>query len=330
MPLSENEKRFVEDQLSTCDAALAGKPFLSSVYDKEWRRRFRAKLLGSENMTDVAYPSAYAAPCFKMFYPADYQQRLEEGAKVLIPTMSTSERDHIFERLRRNNAASAEEELLLARGFAAEFGDEAVIRPVLPTIARRPEFALRADGRDIFIEAKGLLDSDTVRDLNEAAIKFGHGGWTSYDPRINDPSRFRNAVREKMLKSNPNYACVLVLTQHSAFPSAYHVFHAVRESALSPSSLGVPEDHHALVVAYTAQMIVQGIWINSQVADRRNMPQVLCERIRAAIVRSFYPHHHGRLLTEKMTDDEHMAALHEMCGASPPPEGTRIDPPWSA
>lgn len=317
MPLTDHEKRYLEGALDKCDAALVGKPFLESVYDREWRRELRTRLLAVENMHQVGYPSAYAVPHFDMFYPADYQQRLEEGAQALLPTLSSSERNHIIERLRGTNPASAEEELLLARGFAAEFGEGSIVRPMLPTNAPRPEFALRTDGRDIFVEAKGLFDSDTVRVLNEAAIKFGHGGWTSFDPKINDPGRFRNAAREKMLKSNPNYPCVLVLTQYSGFPSADLVIHALREAALSPSALGVPDDRQPLVLAYTAQRFIQGVWINSDVATRRSLPPSQCDRIASAIARSFYPRRDGRLFTEKMTDKEHVAALRALHGIPP-------------
>jgi len=231
-----------------------------------------------------------------MFYPPDYQLRLEEGAEVLRRVSSSSEWEHLVSRLRRGNSLSAEEELLLARGFALEFGTENIVRPNLPTNAPRPEFALRVYGKEIFVEAKGQLDSETVQRLNRQAMETGQGGWFSHDPKIADPNRIINAVRDKILKNHPNQPTILVFTQYAAHHERDVVADTLRRMAQTPDEFGIPRDRRAIATVYVFERLLQGIWFSTHTLVEHSVEASFCDRLRRALLGAFYPRPDGILL----------------------------------
>ena len=100
MPLDPEYRKFVELQLDECDAALADKPNLAAIFDEQWRKEHRERMLNADSQFDVWYPSTYAKPHQDGFYPTDYQQRLEEGADVLLPLLGGAEKNHLIQRMR--------------------------------------------------------------------------------------------------------------------------------------------------------------------------------------------------------------------------------------
>lgn len=157
MPLDPKYRAYVEEQLDECDAALVEKPNLSSVFDESWRQAHRRKLLNADSPLDVSFPSAYAKPHQDCYRP-DYQQRLEDGAAILMPKLDAGETNHLVERMRGGACLSADEELLLARGFAEVFGAGAISFPSVPRDQHVPEFHVAVGGHRIEVEAKGLMD----------------------------------------------------------------------------------------------------------------------------------------------------------------------------
>lgn len=82
MPLGTSEIDYLSDVLDKCDAGLGDKPTLSEIYDPSWRDSFRRQTLSADCMADVSYPNAYAVHVLELFYPADYQKRIEDGVAV--------------------------------------------------------------------------------------------------------------------------------------------------------------------------------------------------------------------------------------------------------
>jgi hypothetical protein len=302
MGLTEKEMEYLSRVLDSCDAALIGKPTLESIYDPAWRSQFRQRTLAVNCMDDVAYPSAYAAHVLEMFYPVDYQKRLEEGARLLLAKLPVSERNHLIERMRGAGCLSAEEELLLARGFALEFGDAGVLPPPGNSSQPRPEFVVRVPGHEIDVEAKGLLDSQEVQQLNDCARRFGTGGWFTFG-QVDTPNRLRAGLARKLLSVREGVPRIVVLTQYTPWLTPDVTIPLIRQLALSPQGFSIPDVKHPLAIGYVFQRGIQGVWFNQSVQDRHGINAELCERLRRAVRDSFYPRPDGLFLDE--TVDAH-------------------------
>jgi hypothetical protein len=129
------------------DAALTDKPFLASIYDSTWRQKIRTRLLAPGNICYIGNAFGYQAPLLEAcgLIRQGWQCRLEEGAKLLLPKLSDGERRHLTRRMQDSESTSSEEEVLLARGFAREFGEGAVTVTQAPSDKPRPEFEVCAD-----------------------------------------------------------------------------------------------------------------------------------------------------------------------------------------
>ncbi len=300
MGLTENEMEYLSRTLDKCDAALTGKPTLESIYDPAWRSQFRQRTLAANCLADVAYPSAYAVHVLEMFYPVDYQQRLEEGARLLLVRLPVSERNHLVERMRGAGCQSAEEELLLARGFALEFGDAAVLPPPGDSSRPRPEFVVQATGVEIDIEAKGLLDSQEVQQLNDCARRFGTGGWFTFG-QVDTPNRLRAGLARKLLAAKEGVPRIVVLTQYTPWLTPDVTIPLIRQLALSPLDFRIPDVKHPLAIGYVFQRGIQCVWFNQSVQDRHGVSADLRERLRRAVCRSFYPRP-DRLFLDETSD----------------------------
>lgn len=298
--------------LDKCDEGLKDKPKLASIYNQTWRKKFRKKLLEAKTLSDLSFPGAYGGPYFFEglgFYPQDYQDRLEEGANILLPKLNESDKHNLTKRLRGVGSCSAEEELLLARGFALEFGVNAIKGPNDNPSSPRPEFWISVEGQSIAVEAKGLLDSKTVRDLNESSVSSGQYYWISVDPSIGDPSHVRSALAKKILKSSVHSPCVIVLTLYGAFDFLVGIDLA-RQMAMTPANFAIPEEAYPLAVALVSgPRCVQGVWLNLSVAQRMGISEQTKEQIHTAVKSSFWPRPDGVFFHEGMSDDEHSKKL---------------------
>lgn len=271
MSLTGHARSYMEDALDECDAGLADKPLLASVYDPEWRAEFRARTMSLDSTNDVTYPRAYALPHFGWFYPSDLQARIEEGAKLFLPRLTDAERNHMVARL-RSDSTSAEEELLLVRGLAAEFGKTAILPPSGSRDQSKPEFTVCLGGVQVDFEAKGLFDSVGKRNLTRAAIESGQNCWVTGGDIGHDMNRLRAAVVRKMKQGRSGVAKIVVLTQYTPWPPVPDAADLVRRLALQPEQFNVPADDHALAVAYLYEFAVQGVWFNLQVAALYGVP----------------------------------------------------------
>jgi len=303
--------------LDKCDEGLKDKPQLASIYNQTWRKKFRKKLLEAKTLSDLSFPGAYGGPYFFEglgFYPQDYQDRIEEGANILLPKLNKSDKDNIIKRLRGvvPGSGSAEEELLLARGFALDFRVDAIKGPNGNSSSPHPEFWVTVEKQSIAIEAKGLLDSKTVQDLNKFSKSSGQYYWISVDPSIGDPSHVRGALAKKIFKSSVHSPCVIVLTLYSAFDFLAGIDLA-RQMAIAPSNFAIPEEAYPLAVALVSgPRCVQGIWFNLSVAHRIGISEQTKEQIRMAVKNSFWPRPDGVFFHEGMSDDEHNNRLSEI------------------
>jgi hypothetical protein len=305
MYLTPEDKAQKKTNFDKCDAALVDKPILASIYDENWRKDWREKALPAQKHGEVGYgPMGYSAPFFEEIgqCPRCYQSRIEEGASILFPKLSNREREYLIKRMRKPNPASAEEELLLVRGFALEFGKDAILAPAGDPSKPKPEFYVSVEGQSIAIEAKGLRDSKPVRDLNEFSI---NSGWITVDPSIGDPSHVRRALAQKILKSTVHRPCVIVLTLYGAFDFLAGIDLA-RQMAIAPSNFAIPKEAYPLAVALVSSpMCIQGVWFNLSVSQRIGISDQTKERIRTAVKNSFWPRPDGIFLHEEMIDCEH-------------------------
>ena len=301
MALPPNYRKFVRLQLDKCKAALADKPNLAAVFDEKWRKEHGEKMLNAGSPADVSYPSSYAKHLQEVMYPKDYQQRLEEGAAVLLPKFDKGQKNHFINRMRGNGCLSAEEELLLVRGFASVFGQNVVSFPALNPSEKRPEFHVLIDGRTVEVEAKGLMNCEEVRQLNEYAIRSGQG-WLSFNPKIGEVGRLRAATAKKLLSEETAEARILVLTQYTAWVSPTEGVAMLRDMAIDPQQFDIPAQRHPLAIAYVTNRWITGVWFNESVASRMGFDVAVRESIRNAVKASFYDRRDGVFLDE--TQDE--------------------------
>lgn len=312
MALTPEYKKFVESQLDECDEALSDKPHLAAVFDATWRAAHRQKMLNAASPADVWYPSSYAKPHNDMSYPPDWQQRLEEGAAVLLPKLDDGERAHLIKRMRGAGCQSAEEELLLARGFARVFGPDAISFPRVDKGQDVPEFHVSVSGRTIEIEAKGLMDSAEVSQLNEYAIRSGQYSWCSFSPTIGDVGRLRAAVAKKLLSTPTGDARVLVLTQYTPWIHPAEAIPLVRTMGTAPETFGIDAKAHALAVAYVTARWVAGVWLNEGVVQRLGFDTGTREQIRRAVRESFYPRKDDVFFDETIGESRERELIAEM------------------
>jgi hypothetical protein len=204
---------------------------------------------------------------------------------------------------------SAEEELLLARGFALEFGKDAIHVHTYLKSEPHPEFWIFVKGQKIAIESKGILDYKTVRELNKFSICSDQYYWLSNDPSIGDPSYVRGVLVKKILKSIVHSPCVIVLTLYGAFDFLAGIDLA-RKMATAPSNFSISEEAYPLaVVLVSGPMCIQGVWFNLSVTKRIDISEDTKERICTAVKNSFWPRPDEIFLHEKMTDCEHNEAV---------------------
>ena len=290
MPLTEDQKQNLQKNLDKCDKALLDKPMLATIYDGIWRQKLRNKLLAVDSWNDIAYPGAYSTPLFESLgqFPSCYQYRLEEGAVILLSKLSKKEKNHLIRRL-RDGCPSAEEELLLARGFSIEFGKDAIVKPESNQSQVRPEFIVRVNNLEFAIEAKGLLDSLHVRSLWQGARLVGQNFWVSYDTTVKDLKRVEREIEKKIKQVDAAGIGIIVFTQYTAWPAVTQTIDLLRQLALEPKVCNL------LAIAYVFNRLIQGLWFSSSVMKSLNIDKDLCERLRRAIMNSFYPRPDGLL-----------------------------------
>jgi hypothetical protein len=293
MALTDEERNGVAASLDRCDAALAGKPTLGRVFDRTWRTDFRKQVLAADSLVDAAFPEAYYAPCLDL--PPDYQQRIEEGASILLAKLDARAWKDFVSRIQGRESASALEELLLVRGFTQELGT--IELPLGNRAMPRPEFTVAIEGHQIAVEARGLMNSRNVQQLNDDSWRFGQHYWISADAAIGDPARVRKALAEKMLESSDGSPRITVLTLYSAFDFE-NARDTAREMALRPASFNIPQEKYPLAVGLALHRLLQGIWFNDSVVQRLGFSAEIKERIRTAIKNSLYPRQDGVSLTD--------------------------------
>jgi len=314
MALTSAEIGCVEAVLQHFEHALKDKPNLEGIYDPSWRAGVRNRLLRADCGQHVRYPVAMKPEIFDMCYPdgfaGELRQRLEEGAEVLLPRLTVPDRNHLIERLRGQGCWSAQEELLLARGFAAGFGADAVVAPSAPSATPRPEFSVHVMDTVIPVEAKGLFDSDEVRRLNEEVMQQGGGGWVSFNPQIGDAGRLRAAIAKKLIEGES--PTVLVLTQYTPLPSPGDSVPLIRDMALSPDRFDISQAKHPLALGFMYYPFMLCAWFNNGVLTRLGLDEGVRERLRCAVRESFWPRADGVFFDERMDDAQFNAMMARM------------------
>lgn len=208
---------------------------------------------------------------------------------------------------------SAEEELLLARSFALEFGKNAIVGPQGNISQTRPEFVVLANGLMIAIEAKGLLDSEYTRGHWLAAQLVGHNYWVSpLDTTDQDLKRVENAIKKKIQQISAAGFGIIVFTQYTAWPPADMTADLIRRMVLEPSTYGIDDPHAVLAIGYVHDRLIQGVWFNPHAAERCCIEPALRERLRKALKDSFYPRPDGVFFDEAMDEKSHRAMLDKM------------------
>jgi len=292
MALTEEEKNSLAASLARCDSALADKLTLRKIFGRTWRANFRKQILAANSLVDVEFPEAYYAPCL-IDIPRDYQQRIEEGATIMLTILKGWARNEFFSRLKHRDPASATEELLLARAFFNQFGR---IEPQLGNRAVSwAEFTVFIQGHAVAIEARGLRNSRVVQTLNENSWRCGQRYWLSTDPEIGNSIRVRKALAEKMLESADNLPRIIVLSLYSAFDISNGIIFAC-QMALEPESFNITQTKFPLAVALALNRRLQGLWFNHSVVERLRLSKDIQADIVTAMKCSFYPREDGVFL----------------------------------
>ena len=300
--------------------SLNDKPQLASIYDDDWRHKTESKLLEFANGEFCYLGNAfgYQAPSLEHLdlIPKGWQYRLEEGAKVLLTKLCSRDSGHLMKRMKDTESASAEQELLLARGFALVFEENSITVP--PVDSPQAEFEVNASGHQILVEAKGRLISQAV----EQDRKFRRYvkdllGITILDPPVFDETVDQWIKRKicKTLQSKSRSGCgfVLVLSLYTTYTNL-NVADLVRELVINQASLNIPEEQWALTIALVSGGSIQGVWFNHCVCKNLGIEEELRERIRAAIKASFYPWRNSVFFHEEMTDEEHRSMKNKLFG----------------
>lgn len=293
MALNSEERKYIEGVLDRCDASLAGRPMLASVFDHGWRKNLRDGVSKIGSMLDFGLPTAYVAADKPRILPTDFQDRVEEGAAILLPKLDEGERNHFISRMRGAGCTSAEEELLLARGFAAEFSSDAVLPPTREKDAKGPEFYVVEGDTKLAVEAKGVLDSVRVQRLRRTTLEAGQNIWMTGDTTQQDLKRLRERIVKKIKNLLPDVPTVLVVTQYTAWPPLPDALPLVKDVALRPGEYGISDCHAPSMVVYVSQFMIQGIYTNRVVAAKYGLSDAVLDRVRQGATNSFYPRRDG-------------------------------------
>ena len=289
MALNSEERRYIESVLDRCDAALSHKPRLASIFDHSWRKDLRDGVSKIDSMLDFGLPTAYVAADKPRIFPDDFQYRLDEGAAILLPKIDDGERNHFISRMRGTGCTSAEEELLLARGFAGEFSADAILPPSRARDAKGPEFYVLVDGTKLAVEAKGVLDSVRVQGLRRATLEAGQNVWITGDTTPQDLKRLRERIVKKIKNLCSGVPSALVVSQYTAWPPVPDALPLIRDIALKPNEYGIPNDLAPAMVTYVCQLMIQGIYANRAVAAQYGLSDAVLNRVKRAATNSFYP-----------------------------------------
>lgn len=329
--MADKEDNPMVSWIAKYDAALADKEKLASIYDKAWRSSIRPKLLKPGRVCHLGNAFGYQAPLFEAsgLIREGWQYMLEEGANVLLPKLSNRDQGHLTKRMRDTESTSAEEEFLLARGFALEFGQDAIGLPQTSSGRTRPEFEVNASGHRIMVEAKGRFMAKSVEQKQEQRRKIE----SMLGIRIQSPPLFDDKIDEwiknkipKTLrrKSECGNGFVLVLSFYTLCFDFCANIDMIREFAVKPGNpncfrkypgdLGLPEEQWALAIALVSEGFIQGVWFNPTVRERLSINTTTQERIRTAIKNSFYSREDGVFFHEGMSDKEHKSAMCKMLG----------------
>lgn len=311
MELTPEDKAQKKANFDKCDAALSDKPILSSIYDSNWRKNLREKALSAQKHGEVTYGAmGYAAPLFEELghCPKSFQYRLEEGAGILLPKLGKKEKGHIIKRMQGLIPISAEQELLLARGFALEFGTQAVKAPQGPVDKPRPEFEVYINGKQIDIEATVLMDSEKVRQLDSITRQLGENFWISCT-EVDDIERVKNKIKEKLKRTVKDIGLIVVLNKYAKFLHSVDVINLIRQIILESQALHICDRQYPLAIAYTCRYFIKGVWFNDTVVQEIGFDKKTKDRICKAIQNSFYLLNDGVFFHEGMTDEEHNATI---------------------
>lgn len=329
--MADKEDNLMVSWIAKYDAALADKEKLASIYNNAWRRSICPKLLKPGRVCYLGNAFGYQAPWFEEcgLIRRGWQYRLEEGAKVLMPKLSNLDKGHLTKRMRDTESTSAEEELLLARGFAQEFREKAITVPRICSYKAQPEFEVNIDDHRILVEAKGRVMSKSVEQEREQRRKIDSilGIRIQSSPLLDDKidewikNKIPNTLRRK---SECGKGFVLVLSFYTLCSDFCANIDMIREFALNPGNpnyflkkagdLNLPDKHWALAMALVSGGSIQGVWFNPTVRERLRIDMTTQERIRTAIKNSFYPREDEVFFDEDMSDKEHKSALCKMLG----------------
>jgi len=316
--MTAEEGNLMDSVIAACDTALADKPLLASIYDAAWRQEIASKLRGLGRLCYLPYAFGYQAPLleYNQMVHRCWQYRLEEGACVLLPKRNNKDRGHLEERMRGAGSTSAEEELLLACGFALEFGRGAIRIPEM--LKCPPEFEVDAGGYRIRAEAKGRVETEFVAGRRQ--LESVLGATFPPTPHLDDGVGcwLARTIKKTLVKKSftQDVGFVLVMSVYT-LADPLKMIHSVRESAVDPASLRLPTERWPLALALISGGSILGTWFNVTVRNRLGIDTTTQERIREAVKASFYPRKDEVFFHEGMTEDEHHSAIGRMFGAGP-------------
>lgn len=278
--------------LDRCDAALADKPNLASVFDEEWRASFRARAEADHNPY-FGFPTAYYWPELP---DRQLHERIEAGLGLMLSKMTPTPRRELCGRLRQGHAAPCDE-LIAADAFALEFGGDAVTAPT--GAAKKPEFFVESEGVRWAVECKALFDSAHYVALNDAAIASGKNCWIDARSDLDrEKCRFQRAIVEKIAANQGGGPVVLMVVSRTAWLMPDEMQAVVCRILRQPEAVGLAVAQLPLAIACLYATTLHGVWFSPATCAAAGFSRALCERIRAALISQYVPRPGGPALSE--------------------------------
>jgi hypothetical protein len=284
--------------LDTCGAALADKPRLASIFNRQWRTEFREKILTHPDNSTPGYPTVYWLPMLHQMcpdkFPIDLHDRCEHALDVVWDQMTERDLADLTARLRDGDFSTLEE-LLAITAFAKKFGRSAIIWPVSPPDQRKPEFFVESEGTRWAVECRHLHDREEVRKANEVMFQTGEP-WILPELPGKDQERLRNAIIKKILRAQGCGPTIILLTSLTPWLGPNEMKETVLAIFDQPNEYGLKDDDLPIAISCHFWTIVQGIWFCEAACAQVGAFADLKEYIRDAILSGFVPHPNTQLL----------------------------------
>ena len=132
------------------------------------------------------------------------------------------------------------------------------------------------------------------------------------NPDIDPLRRLRQAIAKKLLSGRTGDVRILVLTQYTPWITPVEAVPLIRGLAIDPGHFGIPNEQHALAIAYVTNRWLTGVWFNVAVERTLRVDEGSRELIRQALKDSFYERRGGVSFHDQQNEAEQRAMIADM------------------